>query len=378
MDTNLYDRYEVKDFDEFKSNYKQVSEIKTFLNDSVMNGPICIISGCLASGKSTLIHLIETYRSDVEVLKLTCQDIDYSKSFDNFVSKRSIENIIFKKKRYVLVDDIHLCDKQFISKIAKTNLRSADMKVVVTVQHKEESKIAELKAQKVGATYVKLNKISFQDCFIVISDLIENLKLTSVCNLDDVILSIKGNNCNLRQTLQNLAKPLDSTKTANYSDMNVYDLTRSFIKSKVDERFVSLAMSNLVMYLVYENLPKLLPLKVKAQRNENIETHIDILSAIILYNDETYLHDSVSDTIINYLSLMKVNGIINEVKGLQDAPLKYTTIFNKLSIQSSFNKKIAGSSNTELFCKPYQKAMCHLKTKEGFVIKKLIGDFSMS
>ncbi len=376
MNTNLYDRYVVKDFDDFKSNYKQVTEIKTFLNN---DSPICIISGSLASGKSTLMYLIETYRNDVEVLKLTHNDIDYSKSFDNFVCKRSIENMIFKKKRYVLVDDIHLCDKQFINKVAKTNLRGADVKVVVTVQYKEESKITELKAQKVNATYVKLNKISFQDCFLVISELIENLKLTSACDLDEVILLIKRNNCNLRQTLQNLAKPTDlDSKTNNYSDMNVYDLARTFIKSKVDEKFVSLAMSNLVLFLLYENLPKLLPLKVKAYRNDNIDAHISILNDIILFNDENYIQDGSSNTILDYRSVIKVNDTINKVKDLQNVPLKYTNIFNKLSIQSSFNKKLAASLNTELFCKPYQKAMCHLKTKEGFVIKKIIIDFTKS
>ncbi len=207
MTLNLYDRYEVHGFDDFKSNYKQVSEIKAFLNkNSTTDANICIISGCLASGKSTLLRLIEGHRDDVEILKITNQDNDYSKSFDNFVYKRSLENLLFKKKRFVLVDDVHLCDKQFISKIAKADLRSADVKVVVTVQHKEETKITELKSQKVHALYMKLNKISFQDCFLVISDLIETLNLTDTVKLDDVIHLIKYNSCNMRQTLQNLAK----------------------------------------------------------------------------------------------------------------------------------------------------------------------------
>ncbi len=374
MELNLYDRYDVRGFDDFKSNYKQVVEVKGFLNRN-LNSPdsnsICIISGCLASGKTTILRLIEGYRADSEVLMLTHQD-EYSKAFHNFVHKRSIENMIFKKKRYILIDDIHLFDKQFICNIAKTNLRGADVKVVVTVQHKEESKITELKSQKVNALYLKLNKISFQDCFLVISDLIETLNLSDKVDLNDVIRVIKYNNCNLRQTLQSLKKTDEmdsSTDVANYSDMNVYDLTKTFVKSKVNDKFVSLAMSNLVLFLVYENLPNSLPLKNKTHREQNIQTHIDILRSIITFNDEVHMHDHISNTILNYYSMININRLITQAKGKQETSLKYTNIFNKLSIQSSFHKKLSSYSKNEIFCKPYERAMC-LRDKNDFAAKK--------
>ena len=377
MTLNLYDRYVVNGFDDFKSNYKQVSEIKAFLNkNATTDANICIISGCLASGKTTLLRLIEGHRDDVEVLKLTSQDNDFSKSFDNFVNKMSLENLLFKKKRFILVDDVHLCDKQFISKIAKADLRSADVKVVVTVQHKEETKITELKSQKVHALYMKLNKISFQDCFLVISDLIETLNLTDTVKLDDVIHLIKYNSCNMRQTLQYLDKcdDTDYSNHTNYSDMNVYDLTRTFIKDRVNDKFISLAMTNLVLFLVYENLPKLLPLKAKTLRGSNIQIHVDILKAIIIFNDENHVYDYHSNRVFNYYSIYSVNRLINNTKERQEASLKYTNIFNKLSIQSSFNKRLSSASNTEIFCKPYERAMC-LKDTDDIAAKKILSDF---
>ena len=154
-------------FDDFKSNYRQVQLIKSFLYTNEHN--LCLISGSLATGKSTLLNIVKT----IEDFECLCIDSEsnYSTEFANFISKKSIESILFNRKRIILIDDIHMMDKTFIN-----NLKTYKEKIIATVQSKEEVKITDLKNNlKTNTLYIKLNKITFQDCFILI--LLESLNL---------------------------------------------------------------------------------------------------------------------------------------------------------------------------------------------------------
>lgn len=382
MELNLYDRYKVSSFEEFKSNYKQIIQIKGFIGArgqecDEYKSHVCVISGSLASGKTTMLHLIKEACKDAEILTLS-QDMNYASCFENFIGKRSIESIIFKKKRYVFIDDIHLFDKAFITKVVKSCQDNPSVKVIVTVQSKEDTKVSEYRSTKVGSLFVKLNRITFQDCFLAVSDLIEKLNLNDEYDMENVMQIITQKKCNLRQTLQSMSKDEDIEEKAqgvNVSDMNVYDLTRYFIKNKVCDKFLSLQVSNLVLFIMYENLPKLLPMKTKKIQRENLMTYKTILEALTLYNDDESQSDNFGRNIVMEYAVRKINACICDREVLQDTPIKYTNVFNKLSVQSGFHKKLSTSIKDDHFTKPYIKAMC-MPDSEDFVSKRILSDFS--
>lgn len=371
MDLNVYDKYKVSSFDDFKSNYRQIQLLKSFLYTN--EHKLCLISGSLATGKSTLLNIVK----NIEDFECLCIDSEsnYSTEFTNFVSKRSIESIMFNKKRYILIDDIHMMDKAFIN-----NLKTCKEKVIATVQSKEEVKITDLKnSVKTNSLYIKLNKITFQDCFIVVNDLLENLSLNDKITCETTMDVIKENKCNIRQTLQYLSKKTKEDEpvkiTHNLNDMNIYELTNYYINHKIDKKFISLNVSNIVFFIVYENISKLLPFKNKSMLGATINDYKLILQNITLMNSDTLQHESTESKYIfdNYTMPVVNNILLKEKK--DDISLKFTNIFNKLSVQSSFNKKINANNVNIGFVKPYIKAMC-MKDNDDFIFKKMCTDFN--
>ena len=370
MDINVYDKYTVKSFEDFKSNYRQIQLLKSFITDN--NNKLCIISGALSTGKTTLLSIIK----NTENFECLCIDSEsnYSQEYMNFVSKRSIESIMFNKKRFILIDDVHIMDKSFIN-----NLKNCKDKVIITVQTKEEVKVSELKNNsKIPSVYIKLNRISFQDCFIVVNDLLETLNLNDKIQCETTMDIIKENKCNIRQTLQYLSKKCENDKpvkmTHNINDMNIYELTNYFIHHKVDKKFISLNISNIIFFILYENITKILSFKSKSELNKTLTNYQIFLDVISLMNsdmlqheslDSKYIYDNYSVPLINSIVLQKASG---------DMDLKFTNIFNKLSVQSSFNKKINSNVNEHGFSKPYIKSMC-MKDNNDFIFKKLCVDF---
>lgn len=370
MDLNVYDKYKVNTFDDFKSNYRQIQLVKSFLYTNEHS--LCIISGSLATGKSTILNIVKNIE-EFECLYIDPES-NYSSEFTNFVSKKSIESIMFKKKRFILIDNIHMMDKAFI-----TNLKTCKEKVIATVQSKEEVKITDLKSStKTNSLYIKLNKISFQDCFIVVNDLLENLNMNNKISCETIMDVIKENRCNICQTLQYLSKKTAENETVkithNLNDMNIYDLANYFINHKIDKKFISLNVSNIVFFIIYENISKLLPLKNKTMLNNTINDYKLILQNITLMNSDTLQHDASDSKFIfdNYTGPFINNILLKEKKF--DMSLKFTNIFNKLSIQSSFNKKVNANNTNHGFIKPYINAMC-MKNNNDFIYKKMCTDF---
>ena len=370
MELNIYDKYKVTTFDDFKSNYKQIQLLKSFIYTNEHN--LCILSGALSTGKTTLLNIIRNIEN------LECLYIDpesnYSTEFTNFVSKRSIESIMFNKKQLVLIDDINMMDKTFIN-----NLKTCTHKVILTIQSKEEVKVTDLKNNaKTNCLYIKLNKITFQDCFIVVNDLLENLNLTDKISCETIMDVIKENKCNIRQTLQYLSKQNTGNRpvkmTHNLNDMNIYELTNYYINHKIDKKFINLNVSNIVLFIIYENISKLLPLKNKSMLDITLNDYKLILQNVTLMNSDTLQHESTdSKYIFDNCIMPLVNNIMLKDKK-DDLSLKFTNIFNKLSVQSSFNKKINATNYNHGFVKPYAKAMC-MKDNNDFIFKKLCADF---
>jgi hypothetical protein len=379
MQYNIYDEYHVTSFDDFKSNFRQIQLLREFLNSS--SETICILSGSLCSGKTTLLEIVHSF-TEYETIFLTSESA-YTDDYKNFCTKRTIENIILGKKKIALVDDVHLLDKPFITRLKNKNKTTNNKteKIIITVQTKEEAKISELKAanMKSDVLYIKLNNITFQDCFITVNELLEKLSLDTHIACDQTISIIKENNCNLRQTLQYLSKKCadtpDPTIKANIHDMNIYDLTLFYLKNKIDEKFLSINMTNMVTCLIYENFTKLFPLKGR-EKNNVISNYKEFLKNTIVNNNDTLQKENPQAfKIFEHFSMYKTNCMLIDNKANDNTSLKFTNIFNKLSMQSSLNKKINASHNQNDFSpKPLIQSMCCANTEDP-VYKKMCTDF---
>jgi len=371
---NIYDEYTITSFDDFKSNYRQIQLLKSFLQSGEEN--ICILSGSLATGKTTLLNIVHK-SEEYETIFIT-SETNYVAELRNFSTKTTIENILKGKKKIAIIDDIHMFEKSFISNVK--NIISHNLKIILTIQSKEEAKISELRIQslKQRVLYIKLNKISFQDCFITVTDLLEKLEITDdQISCDDTMSIIKENNCNLRQTLQYLSKKSDvdssTSITPNIHDMNVYDLTTYYLKNKIDAKFLSINTTNIVNYLIYENYANIFTIKVKG---DSLKVYKDFLKNIILINNDYLQQDYQEAKNVLEHYVMFTNNIMFHKKTNENITLKFTNIFNKLSMQSAFNKKINSNivETENNCCKPLIRAMCGAD-KNDFMFKKMCADF---
>lgn len=340
---SLIDFHKPLRFDDFKSNFSQIRDINAFIQNPTT---ILIISGNLATGKSTIIDIIYNQLSETtEILRLSNHG-NYQKDFINFTSKRSIEDLIFSKKKLILIDDVHLMDKSFIS-----TLKTSIIPIIMTCQSKEELKVQELRRSvKLKAKYIKLNRISISDCLILVSDIVDKNNLNDEFDCDMIMQTIKEQKCNIRTILQSLPFTSmaqedrdnhENKKTefmGNYSDMNIYELTSYFLKYKVDEKFISMNLTGIISFVIYENALALLNLKSKTY--ENLCTYKNILRVLIENDDQQLDYSNESKNIHDYLQNVELNSILLKSNQSKLDSFKFTTVFNKLSIKSAFNKKI--------------------------------------
>jgi len=342
-------------FADFKGNLCQIREIRAFLQNP---HNLMIVSGNLATGKSTLLDIIENdLKESVEILRLTSH-ANYNKDFMNFTTKRSIENLIFAKKKLILIDDIHLMDKAFISL-----LKTSSVPVLVTCQSKEDVKIQELRRSvKLGAKYVKLNRISLTDCLLLITELVEKNELEHIYDCDIIIKTINEHKCNIRAILQSLAfgttgkgntgesGPGDKFM-GNFMDMNIYELTGYFWKHRVCDKFISMNLTGIISFVTYENALSLFHLNNREPKN--LKTYKDLLRILIENDDQRLDYLNESKYINDYLLNKRLNTLCldSELKTLDQ--MKFTTVFNKLSIKAAFSKKINLHVQTnDLYCDP--------------------------
>lgn len=362
---NLSEHYKVISFDDFKSNFMQVREIKAFLENKNSAQNICVITGQLCSGKSTIIDILSK-NNMYESIVLT-NESNYEYEFNNFVTKKTLISLMNGIERLVLIDDIHLMDKSFI----KTLKKYKSTKIIVTILAKEESKIADLKGVKVKTLFVRLKRITFQDCFVVVDNLLESIGINLSAN--EITDIVKSNNCNIRQIFQYLGKNTNSMKP-NFNDMNIYEITEHFLKNNFSMELLSMNISNIISFILYENLPNLLDLQSKNSLDENIKRYQRVLNNCILLNTDELNQDySITKTIFDHYTMNRLNRIFHETD-VKSIPLKFTTIFNKLSIQSSFNKKLINLANTHTYIEPYIESMCK-KDVGDFLYEKLSKDF---
>jgi hypothetical protein len=380
MSLNIYNEHVVSSFGDFKSNYCQIQQLKSFLSVGCEKR-IFIISGILASGKTTLLDLIKN-NNDYESILLTF-DIDYHVQMNNYCSKKTICQFFEIKPKLILIDDIHLFDKSIINYLKNVK----NIKIVITVQSKEESRIVDLRTTVMSekVSYIKLNKISFQDCFIVVSDLISKLNLQDELSDKSSMKTIKESNCNIRHILQQLSKvkigndeskPLlqEVKMIGNIHDMNIYQIAQYFLKNRIDDDFLNLNFYGMTNYLIYENFIQLFVSKSK-NKISTLEIYKYFLENTALINTDILQHENYEAySYLEYYTTHK-NNLLLLTQSCQDISLKFSSIFNKLSTQSSFNKKCNHTINTNKIFNPYIRAMCVKDPAVDYINKKMITDF---
>jgi hypothetical protein len=243
--------------------------------------------------------------------------------------------------------------------------------------------------------YIKLNKITFQDCFIVVSDLLEHLNLSSKVSVKTYIDTIKKQNCNLRQILQSLILTVEKPKsslelitslsnttisgeetkvTGNVHDMNIYEITQYFLKNRINERFLNINYYGMTNYLIYESFLPLFISKSK-DKTHSIKSYKSFLQNTILINNDILQQENhLAYTFLEYYSTNKTNINLLGTANINTI-LKFTSMFNKLSMQSTFNKKINILKNQQNAYKPYVRAICVKDNSLDFIKKKMLIDF---
>lgn len=375
---NILEDHTVRSLQDIKSNYRQIQLLNNFLNDSDMSN-FCMISGSSCTAKSSILSVISKY-SDYDVL-LIDRESNHNSVLQNFVRKKSICSMLFAKKRLILVDDVHMFDKAFVTSL-KDASKEEGIKIIVTVLSKDESKVQDLKqSKKINVLFIKLNRITFQDCFILVNDLIEQLGLGDTISCETVVKCVKDHKHNVRKILQslsdiNLDNPGQDNSLRNFNDMNIYELSDFFVKNRIDETFLSLNITGVILYIIYENSANLFEAKkqLNGPSGRNCTDLNGILSNLIDANmDAANYENSFLKNVFDYSSSMSVNKILLS-NAKNDCNLKFTTIFNKLSIKSSFSKKVHEYCDQYKFIKPFEHAMIY-KDSNNFIFKKMSTDF---
>lgn len=384
QDMSLIDFHKPLLFEDFKSNFGPIRDIKAFIENPTT---ILIVSGNLATGKSTILDIVENeLKETTEVLRLLNQG-NYQKDFVNFTTKRSIEGLIFSKRKLILIDDVHLMDKSFIS-----TLKTSPIPIIVTCQSKEELKVQELRRSvKLKAKYVKLNRISVGDCLILVSDIVDRNNLNDEFDSDLIMQTIVEQKSNVRTILQSLpftssvendnqAKGKKNEFMGNYNDMNIYELTSYFLKHKVDDKFISMNVTGIISFVIYENALTLLSLKSK--NPTNLQTHKNMLKVLIQNDDQRLEYSNETKNITDYLQNVELNSMLLASDKTNIDNFKFTTVFNKLSIKSAFSKKVNQHvQSCKSYCDPNVDIVVGGDTIQGeldALHKKIASDFKLS
>ena len=259
-------KYSPTNLSDFKSNFKQIQNINQFIHSEY---GFYIISGTIASGKTTILDIISKLNTHETLLINTDSLINNNLKdlFDNFVNNKTISSFFCNKKKIICIDDInliHSSDKQLLSYIKSFRTH---ISIIATVQSKELSKITDYKKYITSEYGITLNKITHQDCLLFVDNVIQSEQLYNI-NYDNVIKLIKLRNNDLRCIFHEFYKIYDSyifsdthkqeTPQTIHVDQNIYDLTHKMfytdLQFESNTKFYQHDLT-LVSNIIHENLP---------------------------------------------------------------------------------------------------------------------------
>lgn len=351
----LLNKHRPDTLDCIKNNYSQVLKIKKILNDK--NTGFHIIVGTVSTGKTTIIDIINSNKQ-YDVLRIDSntnfQNTSIQNIITNFILNNSITSFFMKpKKKIICIDDINIIshlEKHLYSVINTAKLRCL---IVSTVQIKEYSKLNELKKciEDVQTNVIYLNKISVQECMVLIMNIVDKENLLNV-DEDNIMKLIKRYSCDIRKIFndyhyffnEQIIESIDKEKTNELYDKTLYDLTNKVFTSKLDISDNSFFSNDIQMvsYILHENLPN----KVfkNSVSKSVIENYIKIMNHLVTNEMiDNYCYANSQWNLLYYKNIYVYINISRMLSGMSiqnNDSLTFTQILSNMSSKTILQKKI--------------------------------------
>ena len=316
-----------------------------------------IIVGTVSTGKTTIIDIINSNKQ-YDVLRIDSntnfQNTSIQNIITNFILNNSITSFFMKpKKKIICIDDINIIshlEKHLYSVINTAKLRCL---IVSTVQIKEYSKLNELKKciEDVQTNVIYLNKISVQECMVLIMNIVDKENILNV-DEDNIMKLIKRYSCDIRKIFndyhyffnEQIIESIDKEKTNELYDKTLYDLTNKVFTSKLDISDNSFFSNyiQMVSYILHENLPN----KVfkNSVSKSVIENYIKIMNHLVtnemIYN---YCYANSQWNLLYYKNIYVYINISRMLSGMSiqnNDSLTFTQILSNMSSKTILQKKI--------------------------------------
>jgi hypothetical protein len=334
-------------FDQFKSNFKQVNELKQLLtNDNLF---FTLIVGSASTGKTSIKNIIKS-SYPYEILYINDTTYNLTETIKNFTECITIDSMFFKnkKKKLIYIDDIDtlLLDKDNIVSLLKVIKKTIN--IICTVQTVNENKLANLKKTFTNTIY--LNRVSFKDCLVIMDDYIEENNMNNI-DYDKLIELIKEHDGNIKNIIMFLN---DVDKESNFYELsviknecealfnkNLYKIVDKIFNEKLSEDELNSLQSHdpsIIITVIHENL---INFNIKRDYIKNIIKMYDLICHNDMINHFTYTNRSeiIMEHITNYICFKKINDYFVDIKMLKK-DIKFTQQFTKLSSQISHKKKL--------------------------------------
>lgn len=326
-------------FSDFKGNYKQLLDIKSFvLNSSSLE--VMLIIGDHSTGKSFLGEIISKL-DNIETIILNdtnCSD----ELLNNFIHSKTIVSMFSKKTKFIFIDDVNTIisyDKNFTTYFTKYNKKC---KFILTVRSGEEKKLTALKKYIVHKVYLK--KLDVKECFQHILSTYTNIDKVDT---DKLLELIKNLNCNIPKILQLIESiyiknniPALENQADIFND-NIYNVVKTLYSSELTPikiHNIALKDSQLLSLLMHENL---INLNYKHSDIDTLISTYSVLTNCDILDKHIYVNCNwgINFTMINYYRFSNVNRLLKS-KYTNDINISFTKQFTQLSSQTSVKKKI--------------------------------------
>lgn len=357
-----------KTVDKFVANKLQVKAVSEFLSSigqvSTKNNIICLLGpdGC---GKTTICHLLlkKFNKQVLEIGKDSLVGSDIKVLLHNFANNMTIDGLLFKREKVVLIDDIDILmsiDKLVFSKILSANkvLRQKNIKVVLTSNLGEERKLnehsKEVDVVKLVHPFYKDSYAYLMNCFNV-NDIEHDPAV-----LLEVAIKCKGSIreivLNLQATAESLAAKMSEDA---FKDLNNFEVTRKILSKaykKEDLDCYQRGDLGVVPYMLYENLPDELDANYKMAKGPT-KSLIDYYSRV---NDafveasrfEEKAYSSLDWQFLTYGNMLKMSSIHSVLSDIdkkavnKDVKYRFSQLLSKTSHKNIMAKKVKGLSNS--------------------------------
>lgn len=330
-------------FNDFKGNFKQISEFKTIIaNDDFKS---ILIVGDNGTGKSTFYEMLKN-ENKYDILLLN--DMNFAdQTIQNFITCKTITSFFSKLQKLVFIDDIDTISN--INKVVLSSLATykSRCKMVFTVKAKEEKKVYNT-WKKIIDHRITLNKLDFKECFQIMLKYLED---RDDIDQSKLLALIKAQNCNI----SNVIMLLDSVTydcdhidvLDNNMDMfhsNIYNIVSDLYNKDLGDNYINSLSgkdNSILSSMMHENITNL---------KTNMDVYLDLYD-VLTNCDIVDRHIYITCTwganwdSINYYRFKTMNNILYKNKS-KPFTINFTQQFTKLSSQMNIKKKLHSFVNS--------------------------------